>query len=209
MRSLDGVRNSRDTPPCLAGRVEQERLSRGGPSFGPFVANQTKPNNPTQTKPTKTPRDELIKGMRAIERGFLHMLKHDMFHDTVCLFNSPDLPGRRAQGTKNEILSHRDPQKVSKPKYEATALCSHRSIGYPNPTNGQYVQKRTCPLEEYLNTIIRLLKEPLESEAKNPSRSITGFPLDDKNGFNNASRSLMFDCLAGKASRDYSDVIID
>ena len=30
---------------------------------------------------------------------------------------------------------------------------------------------------------------------------------DNKNGFNNASRSLMFDCLAGKASRDYSDVI--
>ena len=35
-------------------------------------------------------------------------------------------------------MSHRDPQKVSKPKYEATALYSHRSIGYPNPTNGQY-----------------------------------------------------------------------
>jgi len=30
---------------------------------------------------------------------------------------------------------------------------------------------------------------------------------DNKNGFNNASRHLMFDCLAGKASRDYSDVI--
>ena len=57
---------------------------------------------------------------------------------TICLFISPDLDGHRAQGTKNEMLSHRDPQKVSRPKYEATALCSHRSIGYPNPTNGQY-----------------------------------------------------------------------
>jgi hypothetical protein len=32
----------------------------------------------------------------------------------------------------------RDPQRVPKPKYEATALCSHQSIGYPNSTNGQY-----------------------------------------------------------------------
>jgi hypothetical protein len=31
------------------------------------------------------------------------MFTHDMFHDTVCLFISPDL--RRAQGTQNETLA--------------------------------------------------------------------------------------------------------
>jgi hypothetical protein len=51
---------------------------------------------------------------------------------TICLFISPDLDGHRAP--KNRALTLRDPEncKVSKPKYEATALCSHRSIGYPN-----------------------------------------------------------------------------
>ena len=62
---------------------------------------------------------------------------HDMFVHQSGL--------RRAQGTKNEILSHRDPQKVSKPKYEAAAFCSHRSIGYPNPTNGQYTPHNGTP----------------------------------------------------------------
>jgi len=55
-----------------------------------------------------------------------------MFHE--CLFISPDLDGHRAP---NRALTLRDPEncKVSKPEYEATALlCSHRSIGYPNPT---------------------------------------------------------------------------
>jgi hypothetical protein len=31
------------------------------------------------------------------------------------------------------------PTKVSKPKYEATALCSHQSIGYPNSFVSRYV----------------------------------------------------------------------
>ena len=43
---------------------------------------------------------------------------------TICLFISPDLDGHRAPKTK--ALTLRDPEncKVSKPKYEATALCS-------------------------------------------------------------------------------------
>ena len=54
---------------------------------------------------------------------------------TICMFISPDLDGHRAP--KSRALTLRDPEncKVSKPKYEATALCSHRSIGYPNSTN--------------------------------------------------------------------------
>ena len=56
----------------------------------------------------------------------------DMFHDM-----SVHQSGlRRAQGTQNEALTLQDPQKVSKPKYEATALHSHPSTGYPNSTNG-------------------------------------------------------------------------
>ena len=58
-----------------------------------------------------------------------------MFHDTVCLFFSPDLDGHRAP---NEALTLQDPQKVPNPKYEATVLHSHPSIGYSNSTNGQY-----------------------------------------------------------------------
>jgi hypothetical protein len=51
------------------------------------------------------------------------------------LFICPDLDGHRAP--KNRALTLRDPEnfKVPKPKYEATVLCSHRSIGYPNSTN--------------------------------------------------------------------------
>ena len=49
---------------------------------------------------------------------------------SICSFNSPDLDGHRAP--KMKYCPRRDPQKVSKPKYEATALCSHQSIGYPN-----------------------------------------------------------------------------
>ena len=51
---------------------------------------------------------------------------------TICLFISPDSDGHRA--LKMKYCPRRDPQKVPKPKYEATALCSHQSIGYPNPT---------------------------------------------------------------------------
>jgi hypothetical protein len=82
-------------------------------------------------RPTKGPKTQIRS----------HDMFHDMFHDM--LVHESGL--RRAQGAKNEILSHRDPQKVSKPKYEATALCSHRSIGYPNPTNGQYTPHYGTP----------------------------------------------------------------
>src|SRR6056300_1552553 len=49
----------------------------------------------------------------------------------VCLV-SPDLDGYRAP--KNGSLALRDPEncKVPKPKYEATALHEHLSIGCPN-----------------------------------------------------------------------------
>jgi hypothetical protein len=64
---------------------------------------------------------------------------------TICLFISPDLDGYRAP--KNRALTLRDPEncKVSKPEYEATALCSHRSVGYPNSTNGQYTPHYGTP----------------------------------------------------------------
>jgi hypothetical protein len=55
-----------------------------------------------------------------------------MFHDIyVCLFINPDLDGHQAP--KNGSLTLRDPEncKVPKPKYEANALHSHPSIGYP------------------------------------------------------------------------------
>ena len=40
---------------------------------------------------------------------------------TICLFISPDLDGPRAP--KMKYCPRRDPQKVSQPKYEATAFC--------------------------------------------------------------------------------------
>ena len=58
----------------------------------------------------------------------------------LCLCISPDFDGRRAP--KSEILAPHDPQQVSKPKYEATALHARSSIGYPNSTNGQYALYR-------------------------------------------------------------------
>ena len=61
---------------------------------------------------------------------------HDMFHDMFVHWSGLG----RAQGTKNEALpvTLQDPQKVPKPKYEATVLNSHPSVGYPNSINGQY-----------------------------------------------------------------------
>ena len=55
---------------------------------------------------------------------------------TICLFTSPDLDGHRAP--KMKYCPRRDPQKVPKPEYEATALCSHQSTGYPNPTKSGF-----------------------------------------------------------------------
>jgi hypothetical protein len=42
---------------------------------------------------------------------------------TICLFISPDLDGHSAP--KNGSLTLRDPEQISKPKYEATVLHSH------------------------------------------------------------------------------------
>jgi hypothetical protein len=59
---------------------------------------------------------------------------HGMFHG-MFLYYRQSGPGR-VQGTKNETLALQDPQQVSKPKYEATALPAHQNIGYPNSTTG-------------------------------------------------------------------------
>jgi hypothetical protein len=51
--SCDGAWNSRDIPPCLAERGEQERLPQGGSSFGPLVGalvSRRKKPPPTQTR---------------------------------------------------------------------------------------------------------------------------------------------------------------
>ena len=65
---------------------------------------------------------------------------------TLCLFitGSPDLDGYRAP--KMKYCPRRDPQKVSKPEYEATALCLHQSIniGYPNPMFVTGHKNETC-----------------------------------------------------------------
>ena len=45
---------------------------------------------------------------------------YDTPHFTICLFISPDLDGHRAP--KMKYCPRRDPQKVSQPEYEATAL---------------------------------------------------------------------------------------
>jgi hypothetical protein len=70
----------------------------------------------------------------AFEMGLTRF--HDMFHDMFVHWSGLG----RAQGTKNEALpvTLQDPQKVPKPKYEATVLHSHPKIGYPKSTNGQY-----------------------------------------------------------------------
>ena len=68
--------------------------------------------------------------------GQLGMFSRYVFRTcfTICLFISPDLDGHRAPKMKYCPLRYLF--KVSKPKYEATALHSHPSIGYPNSTNG-------------------------------------------------------------------------
>ena len=64
-----------------------------------------------------------------------------MFHDLFVYYSGL----RREQGAKNETLALQDPQQVSKPKYEATALQAHPSTGYPNSTNGQYTPYYSTP----------------------------------------------------------------
>jgi hypothetical protein len=61
------------------------------------------------------------------EQRLDHCLLSDHCVFKICLFISPDLDGHRAP--KMKYCPCRDPHKVPKPKYEATALHSHPKLG--------------------------------------------------------------------------------